>query len=186
MIGKLPQAWCIFVAVSILGGVIHSKDWRGVVPLQSTRAHVERLLGSPPPPPTDGTRAYILHPARSIYFLEEAEVYFVYATADNLALNECSKTVPLDTVLMIMVSPRKKSLIGSWETNLDLFRTFDPSEGSAKGYEGFLNEEVGLVIRTFEGRVDQLVYLPTIGEMRKCSSYYEDPEKFVMILTESF
>lgn len=38
-----------------------AKDWRGIVPLHSTRADVENLLGEPPPPPKDGSRVYTLN-----------------------------------------------------------------------------------------------------------------------------
>jgi len=45
------------------------QNWRGIVPLHSTRADIERLLGPPPPPPKDGTIVYTPGPASSLFFL---------------------------------------------------------------------------------------------------------------------
>jgi hypothetical protein len=61
-----------------------AKDWRGLNPFHSTRADVEKLLGLPPPPLSNGSRAYTLGQNRSIYFVDEGEVYIVYKRDDSL------------------------------------------------------------------------------------------------------
>jgi hypothetical protein len=77
---------------------VAAKDWRGILPMHSTRADVEALLGPPPPPPAD--RSYALHPGRYIYYLDEGEVYIVFADAEFLKERNCSSVAP-GTVLLI-------------------------------------------------------------------------------------
>ena len=99
---------CICLAFC-LAKISYAKDWRGIVPFQSTRADVEKLLGQPPSPPSDGTRIYTLNKTRSIYFLDEGEIYIVYAEDDNFTVTEdCLDAVPAGTVLMIQITPKKE------------------------------------------------------------------------------
>src|SRR5262245_38538232 len=79
--GDMKAIVSIFVFIFIVfsaSATSVAKEWRGITPLHSTREDVERLLGPPPPPPTDGTMIYKLSKTRSIYFLEEGEVYIVF------------------------------------------------------------------------------------------------------------
>src|ERR1044072_1501052 len=93
---------------------ISAKDWRGLVPLRSTREDVERLLGVPQPPPKDGTRSYTLNEGRSIYFLDEGEVYIVYAEALFDGPRRCLDTVAAGTVLTIEITPNSKRPISEF------------------------------------------------------------------------
>jgi hypothetical protein len=47
------------------------RNWRGIVPLRSTRADVERLLGLAPPPPKDGMSIYTSNPNSPRYFFDD-------------------------------------------------------------------------------------------------------------------
>src|ERR1043165_1501339 len=95
----------LFLSSSV---AVSAKDWRGLIPLRSTRADVEKLLGEPPPPPKDGTRAYTLNKGRSLYFLDEGEVYIVYAEDISAGTRQCLNTVAEGTVLVIHVTPSTK------------------------------------------------------------------------------
>ena len=172
-----------FVCITlIVAGVSHAKAWRSIVPLHSTREHVERLLGQPPPPPSDGTRYYTLNNLRSIYFLDEGEIYIVYAEEGISAAADCLATIPAGTVLMIQVTPKNELRLADLRIDERRFRRFDPSEPKGIGYEGFIDEEEGLVIRTFQGRVEQITYIATSRDRTRCPSYYENPESFVQIM----
>src|SRR5437867_7037881 len=92
----------------ILSSISQAKEWRGLVPLHSTRKDVEKLLGPPPPPPNDGTRIYTPSEFRSIYFLDEGEVYIAYVREEWLERIKCSDLIPINTVISIRVTFKKK------------------------------------------------------------------------------
>lgn len=170
----LPIALLVLVSTTS----VTAKDWRGILPLHSTREDVEALLGPPPPPPND--RSYALHKGRSIYFVEESEVYIVFADEEFLGRNQCP-SVATGTVLMIQVTPKDGEAISKLILNEKVFRKFDPSEPPDVGFDGFIDEQEGLVIGAIQGKVQVLVYLPSASDRARCPSYYEKPERFVQI-----
>jgi hypothetical protein len=166
----------IILLVLVSASSVVAKDWRGILPLHSTRADVEALLGPPPPPPEG--RAYTLNKARSIYFLDEGEVYIIFADNETLPAGNCH-SVADGTVLSIRVTPKDKLLLSSLNLDEKAFRKFDPSDPPGQGYEGFIDDKDGLVMRVFKGAVEEIVYLPYASDRERCSSYYEDLETFV-------
>jgi hypothetical protein len=173
----MPNLLPIILLVLVSASTVVAKDWRGILPLHSTRADVEKLLGPPPPPPEN--RAYTLHKGRSIYFLEEGEVYILFAGNEFLQLPNCD-SVAAGTVLSIRVTPKNKLSLSSMNLDEKAFRKFDASEPAGQGYEGFIDDKDGLVIRAFKGLVEEIVYLPYASDRERCSSYYENPENFVL------
>jgi hypothetical protein len=163
-------------------GEICAKDWRGLMPLRSTREDVEKLLGEPPPPPSDGTRVYTPNKGRSIYFVDEGEVYIVYAEDLIEGPRQCMHTVAEGTVLLIQVTPNTKRPISDFVIDDKKFRKFDPSNPPNIGYEAYLNEEDGLVVRAFKGSVDQIVYVASALDKPQCPSYYENLEGLVHVM----
>lgn len=69
-------------------GLTSAKDWRGIIPLHSTREDVIRLLGPSP----DANQI------RSKYFLENEDVYIVFASSEDY-FDKCVKQLPAGTVL---------------------------------------------------------------------------------------
>ena len=168
---------CALLVLLYASGVA-AKDWRGILPMHSTRADVEALLGPPPPPPPD--RSYTLHPGRYIYFLDEGEVYIVFADTEFLKGLDCPST-KAGTVLMIQVTPKEQIPVSNLNLDEKTFTKFDPSQNPGLGYEGFIDKNEGLVIRAFKGTVQELVYFATASDQARCSGYYENPENFVQI-----
>lgn len=162
--------------VLIAATSVAAKDWRGILPMHSTRAHVEALLG--PPPPSPG--GYTLNKGRSIYSLEEGEVYIVFAEQEFHG-GECLSTVPAGTVLMIQIIPKAELPFSSLNIDAKQFKKFDASEPSGNGYDGFLNEQEGFVVRVFKGNVEQLVYGASAFDRGRCSAYYNNFENSVRI-----
>jgi hypothetical protein len=80
--------------------VTDAKDWRGIVPLHSTRADVERLLGVSP------------HPCKCSYDLGSERITFLYSSEEDPCARGISflPKVPRDTVLEILVRPKTKLL----------------------------------------------------------------------------
>src|SRR6266480_478089 len=80
-------AFCIVLALSAINS--SAKEWRGIVPMRSTRADVERLLG----PPGEHGR----------YQFENERGYVEYATGSCHDKNNCLCFIPEDTVLNVYV-----------------------------------------------------------------------------------
>lgn len=178
---KLTALACSCFTLS-LAVVAEAKDWRGITPLQSTRADVERLLGEPPPPPKNGTRSYVLDHTRSIYFLEEGQVYIVFAEKEVSQAVDCLGKIGAGTVLMIELTPKNGLTLGDLQLDEKELRKFNPSQPPEPDFEGFIHETEGLVIRTFKGKVEKINYIAAAKDKHLCPTYYENPESFVNIL----
>lgn len=150
------------------------KEWRGIVPLQSTRNDVIRILG----------RSSDSNSLRANYTFEKEDVYIVFAAKDDS--RDCVKRLPVDSVLLIQVTLKYDLLLSDFTSDLDIdlskFRKFDPASPPDIGYEGYVNEREGLVIRTFKGKVDQVIYISTSNDKCLCPELYKKPEELVQIV----
>src|SRR5688572_12245773 len=154
-VGLTTKLIAALVFLMVSASSLTAKGWRGIVPFHSTREQVKTLLGEPPPPPENGTRFYTLNEGRYIYFLEDGEVYIVFAQED-FPSKDCR--VRPGTVLMIQVTPAKPTKLDELQIDLSKFRKVDPSDPPGMGYEGYVNEHEGLMIRAFKGKVEQVIY----------------------------
>lgn len=170
---------CLILFISVTS---YAKGWRGIIPFHSTRADVERLLGSPPPPPVDGRIFYTPDKGSSIYSLDEGDILIVYANDKVPAAVPCLGKIPIDTVLLIEVTTKKEMRLSDLPVNQSRLAKFDPSNPPGMGYEGYLDDEEGIVIRVFAGRVEQVSYIAASRDRPLCPGYYEDPRSFVGLL----
>jgi hypothetical protein len=135
------------VIVTTIADYGNAKEWRGIVPLKSTRADVERLLG-----PSEGD------PPR--YYLPEHTVYFQYSSCN---CGDKSKTdewnVPPDTVIFIRVG--MKGVVKLVDLNIDL-ANFKKSPGAEDMVGSFVykNDEEGFAIEGGGDYVSALIYGP--------------------------
>lgn len=174
----------IFFCICLLLGVVtisKAKGWRDIVPLHSTREDVVKLLGEPPAPPADGTRFYTLNKGRSIYYIDGGEIYIVFSGGVR-EYHECAKQLPEDTVLLIKFSPKHKFSLADLQVDENRLKKFDPSSPPNIGFEGYLEDKEGLVIRAFKGAVDEVNYIAAFEDRHLCPTYYQEPEKFIRIL----
>lgn len=180
MVSALKTLGCIFLmlAINVVG---QAREWRGIVPLHSTRADVEKLLGPPPPPPEDGSMLYELSKLRSIYFLDEGEIYIVFAEKRLLGDAPCPEAVPADTVLLIQVTPKKALLRSDMKLDEKKLKKFEPAVPPNSGFEGYVDEEDGISFRTYEGKVEIINYFATVKDRVRCPVYYSDPKWFCSI-----
>ena len=151
---------------------VFAKDWRGLVPLRSTRADVIRGFSQ------------CLDSASTCRFnYEKSDVLIVFSSSSDRA-DECEKSLPTDTVLHIEVKPATTLRLADLQISKKKLRTFDPAiprgQGYKVGYKAYIDETSGIVINTFKGKVLQLEYIASSKDRHLCPTYYEDPESFVV------
>ena len=122
-------------------------EWRGIVPLKSNRADVERLLG-----PSTGD------PPR--YYLPENTVYFQYAKCrcGEKCKNDDWNVSP-DTVISIMVGMKGVVTLADLKIDLTDFKKW-PGDEDVPGSFIYKNDEDGFVIRGGGDYVSSLTYFP--------------------------
>lgn len=127
-----------------------AKEWRGIVPLHSKRADVERVLGSP------------TKPHGSIYRTEYGNVFVWYS--DEPCKKDVSElwNVPPDTVLSVTVYPKTKQRIV--ELNLEESKYRKEANTHIQGITYLVNDEEGIRIETAEGMANSITYLPTSSD----------------------
>jgi hypothetical protein len=166
----LKSLFCLCV-LSICSVVATASEWRGIVPLHSTRNDVTRILG-------ESSNANHI---RASYSLKNEDVYIVFGGDEDYA-GDCGAEVPTDTVILLQITPKKDLRLSDLPFDVSKFRKFDPSEPKGIGFEGFIDDENGIVVRASKGKVDQISYIATAKERRLCPKYYENPEDFVRIM----
>ena len=124
-----------------------AKDWRGIVPLKSTKADVERLLG-----------AATGDPPR--YYLSENTVYFSYAECGcSESCQNNNWNVPPGTVISIRVGV--KGVVKLADLNLDLthFQKW-PGDDDVPGSFVYVDKEDGFAVEGGGAFVSPLIYMP--------------------------
>jgi len=181
MIPILKIFGCAFLVLTI-NVISQAKGWRGIVPLHSTRSDVEKLLGPPPSSSADGSVLYKLSKFRSIYFIEEGEVYIVFAEKRNKEDVPCTDAVPADTVLLIKITPKKALSRSDIKLDEKKLKKFEPATPPDSGFEGYVDEEEGISFRIYEGKVEIINYFATAKDRSLCPVYYSNPKWFCNIL----
>jgi hypothetical protein len=160
---------CACVALG-LGGVSQAKEWRGIVPLRSSRADVVRLHGQ------------CANPEESCHFYSagDGEVYIVFSSRDEY-VEDCVKQLPLGVVMNIRVTPMTEVRLSDLGVDVKGFRKFETSSPPGLGYEGYLDDEEGVVYDTYKGKkVIQIEYIAARKDRQLCPAYYQKPESFVL------
>jgi hypothetical protein len=150
----LAQATFIFsFLLSLFTVTVNAEPWRGIVPLKSTRADVERLLGKPLPGAI---------PSYVTYKLETGELRVEYAD-QNLCtrLDSCDCRVPDDTVLHVIERPKGTIAFSSLKLDLTKFHAIVNRENPNN--VAYSNSDAGImyVISKSAGLVLFVQYGPT-------------------------
>ena len=125
----------------------HSIGWQGIVPLHSTRADVQRLLGA-------GTGE-----SGSSYYMKNVNVFFLYSRGDCKSGRGAWNVQP-DTVTRITVYPKPAPMLR--DLNLDRNKFEKKPGGHIAAIVWYVNDEDGLVIEVDEdiGQVMGFYYWP--------------------------
>ncbi|SRR6266851_6236448 len=140
----------LFIAI-VISQVCPTRGWRGIVPLKSTRADVERILG----PPTEKS---------GITYLPDKSVVVQYST------RRCDDgwDVPPGTVIAFDI--RLDPIVSLADLRLDLTK-YKKVRGDSDVSDHFyyVDEERGFAISVRDGKADAFIYQPTAKDKsRRC------------------
>jgi hypothetical protein len=121
-----------------------AKKWRGIVPLHSTRADVERMLGN-------GSGA-----CKCSYYLEDIDVYFKYSSGD--CKSGGGWNVANDTVIDVTVHPHALPRLADLKLDVGRFKITEQSE--LPGIFDYYDEEEGFLMEVENGMVRAFYYTP--------------------------
>src|ERR1051326_3178152 len=151
-----------FLIILLMTFTAEAKGWKGIIPLHSTRADVERLLGEP-------NSAY----GRYVIEGEEADIRY--------SRDRCTSgwDVPPDTVIDIAVTSKSRTKISELRIDFTQFNVFDdpsvPHKYYANGKEGIRydvfsgsGENAGLILITY--------FEPTIDDAKKLRCSQDKPK----------
>jgi hypothetical protein len=130
---------------------LEAKEWRGIVPLVSTREDVEKRLLGPPVQPCRFEACF--------YETEQEHVFIHYSRGPCPKDEFRAWNVPRGTVLSVRVSPKKRPLLSELHLDLSKYeRTEDPELAGAASYD---SEEEGIFVEADLGVVYAITYMPT-------------------------
>jgi hypothetical protein len=143
-----PLIFFLFSTLLTVSGA-EPKGWRGIVPLHSTRAEVERLLG----PPTEKQTEYSV-----LYRTENETLIIKYANGLPCGIGEKSSQwrVPSDTVESIYITPNMGSPLS--QLTIDESKYEKRKEGHRPEDIYYINQENGETLRVFQNQVMDITY----------------------------
>lgn len=126
---------CVSVMLPI-AAQSQAKGWRGIMPLHSTRADVERLIGKP-------------NFKYDLYDFENERVFILYSSKPCTEGLQGSWNVPRDTVIQVSVAPKEKLRLSDLQIDFSKYeRVEDPL---TKIHIYYTNKEEGIRYVVFEG-----------------------------------
>jgi hypothetical protein len=141
------------------------KGWRGILPLHSTRADVEQLLGKPN---FEGGR----------YDYEGERVSIIYQ------IHTCEKSkgegwnVPIDTVVRISVSFKNKGRPLS-DFPIDWTQYEKTEGGHVIGYVYYTNRDKGISYEAYNDKIVAVIYGATTADAHlSCPDTFKPPKLF--------
>ncbi len=136
---------CVVVSISI---VVEAQGWHGIVPLQTTRADVERLLGQP----TDPSKEHSL-----VYHTRNEVALIDYASNPPCGANG-GWQVPQGTVVSITVSSKARLLLSDLQIEEKRYEIVP--DAHKPNVVKYINKEEGESIDAFQGEVLSIRYFP--------------------------
>ena len=133
------------------------RGWHGIIPLVSTRADVENILGSP------------VKENDSVYGTKKEVISIVYSGGPCKEGRAGAWNVPADTVIRIGIAPKKSLRISDLHIDISKYEKIDHPHIS--GMLSYVNEEDGITVNTRYENVEMIFYGPTVKDIQlNCSS----------------
>jgi hypothetical protein len=152
---------------------LSAKEWRGLVPLHSTREDVTRLFNE-----------CASQNEHCEFSLGQETIRIVFSGDGAVNYSECPKQLAPGTVLLIEAEPKTTFPLNELHINKKRYKTFDPSLPRNVGYRGYIDEEEGLIIKTYMGQVLQTSYIAAAKDKNLCSRYNENPKALIQVVME--
>jgi hypothetical protein len=156
MIGRSIALFFLFLISALATAAnAEAKSWRGIVPLHTSRAEVEKLLG----PPTERQSDYSV-----LYRTETETVIISYARGLPCGIGEkySQWRVPPDTVESINITPNRGSPLS--RLNIDESKYKKSSGGHRREDIHYVNEQDGESLIVFMGEVMSITYSPAASD----------------------
>ena len=139
--------------------------WRGLVPLQSTRADVEKLLGKPV-----SSRGSIV-----VYKTDEEEVAVVFSAGKCILSSSEKWNVPADVLITIELRPHKSVLIQDLHLDPNKYQRVQKSH--PEDWFIYRNAEDGFMVETLvyenKEQIVVLTYFPSVkAKALRCPSIH--------------
>lgn len=144
---KLALILPAFFAILVTAIPLDAKEWRGITPLRSTRANVERLFGRS----ADGRGSW------AVYQTEEEGISILFASGPPCGSNaENEWRVPKGTVISISISPKTIILLSKLNIDESKYQKLkDPHQLNRIEY---WNKEEGESISVVDDEVSSFTY----------------------------
>lgn len=142
-VNKTLLLFCLGLLMSVTG---RAQEWRKIVPLKSTRADVERLLG-----PQEKSFAVV-------YELGDGALFIEYSSGPCRKDRKGGWNIPEDVVISFSFSPIDKPHVSALKLNRSRFRrVVDTHTG---GIIYYVNEKDGVMYEVQRGIVISVEYYP--------------------------
>lgn len=164
------KAWLLMFALIVAAQSISAAEWRGIVPLHSSRADIVRLF-----------KVCGDNKKRCFFSIEDQNVQIVFSGWQG-AFSGCPRSVPKDTVLLVRIRLNKPMSMKDLKINLKAFKAFDPADASSMGYRAYIDEKSGLLIKSYKGQVVEFDYIASREDQAFCPRFYENPRDFVAVV----
>jgi PKD-like domain len=111
--------------------------------------------------------------------LGNEHVRLVFSGNSMGTLHQCAKDMPAGRILLIEVTTKKPVRLRRSNIKLNDFRRFDLSSPSRQGFEGYIDDKEGLILKTYKGNILQISYIGSSKDRYLCPAYYETLEPFI-------
>lgn len=149
---RIVLALLLLLQAQSLPNTSREGGWRGLMPLQSTRADVEKLLGKPV-----SSRGSIV-----VYKTDEEEVAVVFSAGKCIRSSSERWNVPMDVVITIELRPKKQVLIQDLHLDSNKYRRVQQSH--PENWFVYRNAEEGFMVETLlyknKEQIVVLTYFP--------------------------
>jgi hypothetical protein len=170
----LFRAGLLILLITFASDSSEAKEWRGLVPLRSTRADVIRLMNQC----ADQREA-------CRFTLKNEKIYIRFSGGLANEYAECAARLPAETIMFIQIEPDLPPKFKDLHLDKKSFQSFNTASPFKQRFTGYRNRE-GLVILARKERILRLDYLPDESDRYLCSLYYEEPESFVEVVANHY
>ena len=153
----------------ISANVAFAREWRGIVPLRSTRADVVRLLNQC----ADQREA-------CRFTVGTEDVHILFSGGLTAEHPECASGLTPETVMLIDIEPLAKLKLRDLGLNRRHLTYFDGSDPPYRDFKGYSTND-GLLLTLFKDKVLRMIYVPAQIDAGPCSHYYQRPESFAEV-----